>query len=827
MKRKLICLLLAFVMLLSCLLTGCSSNEETTEEGGEEEQTVDNSAKTITLWLIEEEGMTEQAKKLVSEAFTEITKSSFKTNVVLQYCSADTYYEKLEQAILDSQEREIRLEECQNAFNAFKNADENKDKDIVKLTEEFYDLHPEYAEFRDDADALEDEEDETGKKEDETETNELGIIETKYPKPDKDQVDIFYLSGYDKYVEYIDKGWLTPLNEELNSSAKKLNAYISVSLLNGVQIDGSVYAIPNNVPIGEYTYMMVDKEYFDTNINKIDNVSSVVDISRFLHDIKNMNKKNGVTADDEGYVVPLHSTFEECMKMLAWYWDLSYTDISVYETYYDEETGREYVLYGQYDIEVEVLDENGETKLDDDGNIVVEYVHQYAPLVEYGKTYKVNSEGQYLDKDGNVLNYTYALDCEYEEDDDGNINYDKPTNWKAWWMDIDYEGPFDNLEAQAVANDDEGKDMALSELKGMYLVDENGDPVTKENDKRVIVEDEESVKLDAYGNILPSYFYTYDKSSDFSIVGTMFDDPSVRDRGSVNLGFNSLFADESYRELYLTMKSYEYEGYFGEPKEGQTAAVFFQKGDARIKMENEKNGYYKDPETGKEYYAVVAEYPEATTEELYGNMFAVYAESPNLSRAMQVITRINTDAKLRNLLQYGIVDQHYELNKDGTVKLLTSDEEDYGTYRMDVYKTGNSFIAYPPEELGANVWEYAKVQNGDSLVAPLLGFDFNDACADESYPIDIELLDYIKRENEKALEIINSCLTIEDLSKKLEEDLAVEYKVNKDNPELSKTVNTAYEPEGDIVNIKKENVIFSNSPNTIYYRWLELYGYKA
>lgn len=816
MKRKLVCLLLAFVMLLSCFLTGCTQEEQTNEGDGSGEEAVDNSAKSITLWLIEEEGMTEQAKKLVSEAFTEITKSAFKTNVVLKYCSADTYYDQLENAIKASQERAILLEECQNAFDAFKNEDANKDKDMAKLTEEFYTLHPEYAQFREDSAALEDEEDETGVKEDETETNELGIIETKYPAVAKDQVDIFYLSGYDKYSEYINSEWLTPLNEELSAASKKLNSYISVSLLNGVQVDGSVYAIPNNVPIGEYTYMMIDKEYFDGYYNKIDNVSSVVDLPRFLNDVKNMNELNGKEVDDEGYVVPLDSSFEECMKMLAWYWDLSYTDISVYETYYDEETGREYVLYGQYEVEVEVLDENGEPKTDEEGNPVVDYKAQYAPLVELDKTYKINSKGQYLDKDGNVLNYSYAVD--YAVDESGK------ESWKAWYIDIDGEGPFDNLAAQKVAADSEDKDVALSNLRGMYLVDEDGNPVTKENDKRVIVEKEESTNVDDYGNVRQSYFYSYDKSCEFSIVGTMLEDPAIRDRGKVNVGFNSLFDNDEYNELYLTMKSYEYNGYFGTPKEGQSAAVFFQKGDARIKVENDENGYYKDPTTGKKYYAVVAEYPEATDKELYGNMFAVYSESPNLTRAMQVITRINTDKELRNLLQYGILDQHYELNDDGTVKLLTSDEEHFGTYRMDIYKTGNCFIAHPTEELGADVWSFAKIQNSDSLVEPLLGFDFNDACADETYPLDVELLDFIKAENASALESIEGCSNVDELSVVLE-NLADQYKSSKDK--ISKITATDYEAEAELENVTAGQVNPSNSPNTIYYRWLEMYGYKA
>ena len=812
MKSKLLSLSLALIMLISCVLTGCSPSE-TTDGTDSGETEVDNSAKSITLWLIAEEGMTAKAQKLVSEAFTEITKSAFNTNVVLKFCSEDTYYDQLEKTINDSQERALLLEECQKEFRKFKKQNADSGKDITTLTKEFYEKHPEYSQFYN-SDALEEdaEGEETTEVEEETVVNDLGIVETKYPEVAKDQVDIFYLSGYDRYTEYINKEWLTELNSEISSASKKLSQYISVSLLNGVQVDGGVYAIPNNVPIGEYTYMMVDKEYFDDYYNKIDNVSDVVDISRFLNDVKNMNIANGVDEDDEGYVVPLESTFEECMKMLVWYWDLAYTDISVYETYYDEENGREYVLYSQYAVEVEVIDEaTGEPKEDENGDTVTETVFKYVPLAEYDKTYKINSEGQYLDKDGKVLNYTYVTDTE-----------------KAWWMDEEGEIT-DNLEAKADTSEE--KDANLAALSGMYLVDEDGNPVTKENDKRVIVNEKDSTSFDDNGNVKPSYFYTYEESSDFSVLGTVFKSPDIKDRGKVNVGFNSLLEDENYQELYLTMKNYEYEGFFGTPAEGQSSAVFFKKGDAKIKVENEKNGYYVDPETGREYYAIVAEYPEATDKELYGNMFAVYANSPNLTRAMEVITRINTNAELRNLLQYGILDQHYELNEDGTVKLLTSSEKEYGTYRMDLYKTGNCFIAHPTEELGADVWEYAMIQNSDSLVEPLLGFDFNDACSEEEYPLDVALIDYIDTVNATVIEKIDSCRNIDELENALiaaEDSLANIYNKRYDS-KIAKAANSNYDPDqplGSSVE-NQEPDLAGNSPNTIYYRWLETYGYKA
>jgi hypothetical protein len=71
----------------------------------------------------------------------------------------------------------------------------------------------------------------------------------------------------------------------------RLTDYITSSLLNGVQLSGSVYAIPNNVQIGEYTYALIDKEYFDKYYNKIDSVENVLDLERFLNDMKNMNEE--------------------------------------------------------------------------------------------------------------------------------------------------------------------------------------------------------------------------------------------------------------------------------------------------------------------------------------------------------------------------------------------------------------------------------------------------------------------------------------------------------------------------------------------------------
>ena len=784
MKKKLLCLTLSLMMLLSCVLVSCSNAGKTGEDDGGDE--VDNSAKTIVMWVVTEEETDEKAMELVNDAFTKITKAKFKTNVVIKFCTEDEYYDKLEAAI-EAQQYDIEMQEKHDkALRQYLRLHKGE-KDPAELTKDFYVEYPEYVKYAQ-VEEPEDDEDAT-ESEEETFVNDYGIVEIKYPEPKENQVDIFYLSGYDKYMEYYDAEWLASLSEELSTSSKKLNDYISTSLLNGVQIEGGVYAIPNNVEIGEYTYMMIDKEKFDMYYQKIDKVNSVLDLNTFLNDIANDNQAKGLTPDDAGYIVPLASNFSECARMLCWYWDLSYTDQSVYNMQFDEDTGRYYVLKKQYEVKTETIDENGEVKVNT--TVVV------ADSVEDNCLYKTNAQGQFVDKDGNALNYSYKVD------EKGGLVVNEKTN--------------------KVAYDAAGKG-------ALYLVDESGDAVTPDTDRRVKIDAE--TKTDADGNTRPTYYYAYKNDSDFSILGTMMKDASLRSRGEINLSFNSLFTDAEYRNLYATLMDYEYKGFYGDVKEGQTAAVSFVKGNAQIKMDYAENGVYVDKD-GKEYYVVIAEYPEATEAELYGNMFAVYANSNYLSRSMEVITYLNTNKEMRDLLQYGIKDQHYELVEDEDKKGVTArpiSQNEYGIYRMDIEKTGNCFIATPPESMGVDAWTYAKSQNNDSLINPLLGFDFNAMTADSDYSLDVALIDHIAKLNADALDMIRECADkneLVDLMNDADEGFLFLFSAKANDVKLNKAINPEYDPEmpdGEGGENKTPDKSGS-SPCTVYFSWLDNYGY--
>lgn len=760
MRNRFICLTLSMLMLLTVLLTGC-------EQKKEEADVEQISGITLTMWvisdrevantdaemaelkakLLEKHGEGEAYDKAVAEAeatraayekvedeITDITKSKFKVNLDLFFYTEEQYYgvqefdrkeyEKLKTGIdTTAEDVEEYLEKCgkltyvmiQNEeYQALKDKAAKALKKYLKeakaegrvdtdnLKKEFYAAHPEYAEFAN----VSDDEEETEIIEEVTSYNEYEIAEIVYPDLQKYQVDIVYLSGFDRYNDYIENEWIQSLDEEITGASRKLTDYISSTLLGGVQIDGSTYAIPNNVSIGEYTYMMIDKELFDRYYYNVSDIEDVLDCKYFLADI----------AKYEDGIIPLNSTYDECMNMLVWYWSIAYEE---------------------------------QEKTED-------------------------------------------------EEDEENV----------------------------------------------------GDIGSSEGDKK-----EE----------FPLCNYYYDaEGKQFSIFGTVYGSAANRNRGSIRLEFNNLFTKAEYQSILRDLMTYKFEGYYGEATEGQTAAVDFVKGGSAIKVAMEKNGFYTVTEddiarwgngescgltAGKEYYAVVAEYPEATEKELYGNMFAVSTYSHfAVGRSMSVITHLNTNSEIRNLLQYGIQNENYEIKED-TKELV---EMTNNLYNMSLDRTGNVFMAYRGYGMkaDASAWEGVREQNNESLINPLLGFDFNKLLDGDEYGLDndllykgvkdktdpaytpVGLLDWMSHKSADIQQRLDACTNINevnDLIEVLSNNTNGELKES-NNAWIQKAKNPAYDPSADKTNGTEDDVsdddkTEGNSPYTIYFNWLTEYGY--
>ena len=639
MKRRLLSLLLVLVMLLgSCVLcfTGCTAPEE---EGKEENKNV-NVATTLVMWCVTEEGTNDAQAQAVAQAMSDLTQSQFKTKLLVKYLTMDEYYEKLEAAM-------TQLEADRGA---------EKTKPTIPSTPG--------------ADATTSEQ--TGNKKGEVMLDENGdpIIDTTvYPDVKDYQVDILYISGYDKYTQYVAKKWLSSLNAELSGSSKEINSYVPSALLGAVRHNGTTYAIPNNNVIGEYTYMLVDKQLYDKYYYtaEADDLHSVVDLADFLEDIVTYEKD----------VLPINGDVNYCMSLIANYWDI--------------------------------------------------------------------------------------------------------------------------------------------------------DPAT--------------LKV----------------TGDFSVVGYAYKDTDKINRGDIVLKFDSLLTDATYRNALTNLMDFKFKGYFGTAAEGQRSAVSFVKGDAATATQ------YED-----DYYVVVVDYPRASNEDLYENMFAVSAFTSSLSKSMQIVTWLNTNAQFRNLFQYGIENVNYTLNSDGTVSMLRSNG-----YHMDLSKTGNEFIAYVPEGTNVKVWEYAKQQNREAMIDPLLGFSMSSELIDQSEALatdkdqedeyvietlDVELLTYLSELSDRVWADIQACENTEELAVLLDQ-LSVDLAVAKDENIRRAAVYTMVEPEFDLegniatnadgeptvadptvkvdCEVRARTVIKNGkerqefyfvktrhlTPYQVYYRWMNEYGF--
>ena len=228
-----------------------------------------------------------------------------------------------------------------------------------------------------------------------------------------------------------------------------------------------------------------------------------------------------------------------------------------------------------------------------------------------------------------------------------------------------------------------------------------------------------------YWNIDPDD-YSVD-SDKFSIFGTstLGSNPS---RGDSAAEVESLFENEAFTQAYLKLNKYrmDQENVFfkSEGTSGNqydTYGIKFVKGSLEeLTVQNGVSYYY---ENGTQYYVVPVAYPMASAEDIYGNMFAVATTTLSVERSMQIITYLNTNVEMRNLLQYGIEGQHY-IYENGKVERI--DDKSGNRYEMDIYATGNAFLAYPEPGMSESIWENGKAQNRDSLVEPLLGFNLSD-----------------------------------------------------------------------------------------------------
>ncbi len=667
-------------MLLSVFtcFTACSQEEDDDVASDIYAQT--DGAKTLTMWIVTENKKlnrdqngelcfspeVQKAMDAVEAAFTKETKKNYKINVDIVFLTEDEYYSKLETAIAANTDVDMLIDKAARALEFYLREMEEKIanqeiayKNKEELTRQFYVDYPEFWPYREGA--IWDTDDSEGEVEEEYILNEWGIPELKYPDTEENQVDIIYVSGQERLIKYIENDWLAMLDDDLAGVGALIGDFVAPTLLEGVKYNGMTYAVPNNVAIGAYTYMLIDKQMYD-EFGYGQNFSfdtTLVDCENFLKDVSaNLDNKNSACYD----VAPINSTFEETLQHFAYFWNIGY-----------EET----------------------------------------------------------------------------EDDIGNVRYE----------------------------------------------------------------------------------YPYSANSGFSVLGALYGNPANVNRGQIALGFNNLLANSTFQGILQTLKTYDINHYYYADNEmipGQKAAISYIEADYSVKAEAAENGGVYTDEDGRQYYVTVVKYPEVGETELYGNMFAVCSATKYTYACVQILAALNTESTLRNILQYGVEGEHYNIDEStgllSRIKLNAKGE----VYDMDINKTGNCFVAHAEEGQPEDYWEIYKIQNGEAVINPLLGFDFSTHLENSSgTTMSRSELENIQKANAYVAELMDSADSTDKLNAVIT-GLAALF----GNTETPVQIYDAETETNITVDMKKltdpayiDETGTKESPYAVYASWLAMNGY--
>lgn len=171
-------------------------------------------------------------------------------------------------------------------------------------------------------------------------------------------------------------------------------------------------------------------------------------------------------------------------------------------------------------------------------------------------------------------------------------------------------------------------------------------------------------------------------------------------------------------DYYSMIARYKALGYIGdEVAEGETDNNRYA---VRIETGNKDIIEQNLPESSKGYTFSTFSAPLATNETAIDNIFCVskYVVSNELTDVMEIVTALNTDADLMNLLTYGVEKTHYDLNDNNQVERL----ETVDPYIMNPNYCGNCFITYTLDGENPKKWDNYSQQNQEAIPSPALGF---------------------------------------------------------------------------------------------------------
>ncbi len=233
MKKRVLSFLLCILMLLPLALVSCGPNDDPDDTENPEEDLYVKPA-SLNFYIIGD-SFNETAVAEMQAAFNAVSRDLYKTEITFVFCTEEEYEATVTAKL-----------QAAAAAGGISAADKYEAVEI------------------------------------ETELDDLNTVIELYPEIYDNQVDILLINGLDMFERLYDKGYLADLTSYLDGENVAIKSHVNSNLLNGAQVGGKMYAIPNNVTIGYYKYLLVNKRLAQYHYLYESNFTTVVDSSKFV-----------------------------------------------------------------------------------------------------------------------------------------------------------------------------------------------------------------------------------------------------------------------------------------------------------------------------------------------------------------------------------------------------------------------------------------------------------------------------------------------------------------------------------------------------------------
>ncbi len=219
-----------------------------------------------------------------------------------------------------------------------------------------------------------------------------------------------------------------------------------------------------------------------------------------------------------------------------------------------------------------------------------------------------------------------------------------------------------------------------------------------------------------YGDFEPEGLTYYEDSTVGILAHTTcaFSDTFVGGRYSAANTYSALKPDSTQSTAILdycaTKNYYRKNGIISDTNENFFLSV--QELSEAEKLAWEEKGYMTVLYKGADFNTEAA---------LNTGLFGISKHCKDPERAMELIQLMTTDSGMRNLLAFGVEEEHYivDAGNDNVITIIDD------SYSMDFDKSGNALIGYVPDTMDPDYVEKAKAKNLNSHLNPFLGFRYD------------------------------------------------------------------------------------------------------